>query len=335
MIVQFPPEYVQQQNVAGGGTPSGFGMTSKQFGNENVCGVIVTYNPDCSITDNVLALLPQVAMVFVVDNGSSESSLAYLSELHTFDNVTLIRNGANLGIAAAFNIGVRKAGEAGCRWVATFDQDSRVPAGFIALLLATLEQCPFKDQVALIAPLLQDPVTGLSGSHGSKGERVPFEEVPVTISSGCLLRYEAFERAGLFDEALFIDYVDHEYCLRLRSAGFRLIESKSAVLEHRIGATTRHAILGMPVKVTNHLPLRRYYMTRNRLLLYWRYGRHFPVWAVNDCFCMLKELVGIVLFEEQKMEKLAMMLLGFVHCLTGRRGQLLSGGGVGVGSAQP
>lgn len=300
-----------------------------------VCGVIVTYNPDCSIRENVRALLPQVGSVIVVDNGSTGSSMACLLELQSWDNVTLISNGANLGIATAFNIGIRKAGETGCQWLATFDQDSLAPAGFIASLLATAEQCPFHDQVALIAPRLHDPVTGLSGSHGSKGESVAFEEVPVTISSGCLLRYEAFEKAGLFDEALFIDYVDHEYCLRLRRAGFRLIESKSAVLEHRIGATTRHAILGIPVKVTNHSPLRRYYMTRNRLLLYWRYGRYFPIWAVNDCFCMLKELVGIVLFEEQKSAKLAMMLLGLVHCLTGRRGPLSSDGGGDVGSTQP
>jgi len=300
-------------------------MTLVETGHE-VCGVIVTYNPDCSITQNVRALLPQVDMVLVIDNGSSGSSLACLAELQAWDKVTLVCNGTNLGIAAAFNIGIRKAGEAGCQWLVTFDQDSLAPAGFVASLRATLEQCPFKDQVALIAPRLQDPVTGLSGSHGSKGESVPFEEVPVTISSGCLLRYEVFETAGLFDEALFIDYVDHEYCLRLRRSGYRLLEAKSAVLEHRIGATTRHAILGVPVKVTNHLPLRRYYMTRNRLLLYWRYGRHFPAWAANDCLCMMKELVGIVLFEEQKMAKLAMMLLGLVHCLTGRRGPLPPGG---------
>jgi len=310
-------------------------MTCIQAGNEKVCGVIVTYNPDCSITQNVRALLPQVGMVLVVDNGSSERSLPYLAELQTYDNVTLICNGANLGIAAAFNIGIRKAGEAGCRWLATFDQDSLAPAGFIASLLATVEQCPFKDQVALIAPRLQDPVTGLSGSHGSKVEAVPFEEVPVTISSGCLLRYEVFEQAGLFDETLFIDYVDHEYCLRLRMAGYRLLESTSAVLEHRIGATTRHAILGMPVKVTNHSPLRRYYMTRNRLLLYWRYGGRFPAWAAKDCICMMKELIGVVLFEEQKIAKLGMMLLGLAHSLAGRRGPLSSDGGNGVGGDSP
>jgi rhamnosyltransferase len=126
----------------------------------------------------------------------------------------------------------------------------------------------------------------------------------------------------MFAEELFIDYVDHEFALRMRQAGYILLEATAIFLEHRIGATTRHTILGMPVKVTNHPPQRRYYMTRNRLLLYWHYGRRFPAWAINDFICMMKELVGIVLFEEQKIAKLRMMLLGMAHCLTGRRGPL-------------
>jgi len=286
------------------------------------CAVIVTYHPPADLAEAVRRLTGQVDSVVVVDNASGEEYAPQLESIGRMERCTLVRSSRNLGIAAGFNAGVRLALEAGYDWVATFDQDSKIPAGYFAALFATLQAHPDASRVALLAPRLKDPVTGLHGSHGSGLTATLYEEVPVTISSGCLLRSAVFGKAGLFDEALFMDYVDHEYCLRLRSAGYLLLESTVALLEHRIGATSRHAILGRQVKVTNHSPLRRYYMTRNRLVLYRRYGTRFASWALNDFCCMLKELVGVILFEQGKTEKMRMMLLGMFHGLSGRLGPL-------------
>lgn len=286
------------------------------------CAVIVTYHPPADLAEAVRRLAGQVDSVVVVDNASGEEYAPQLESIASMERCTLVRGSRNLGIAAGFNAGVRLALEAGYDWVATFDQDSRIPAGYFDALLATLHAHPDPSRVALLAPRLKDPVTGLHGSHGSGLCGVPYEEVPVTISSGCLLRSSVFGKVGLFDEALFMDYVDHEFCLRLRGAGYLLLESTLAVLEHRIGATSRHAILGRPVKVTNHSPLRRYYMTRNRLVLYRRYGTRFASWALNDFCCMLKELAGVILFEQEKTEKVRMMLLGMFHGVMGRLGPL-------------
>lgn len=291
------------------------------------CAVVVSYRPTAGLAESVRRLAGQVDRVVVVDNGSGEAYAPQLETVGAIERCTLVRSDRNQGIGAGFNVGIRLALAAGYDWIATFDQDSTVPEGYFAALLHSLQAHPHVSRVALVAPRLKDPVTGLSGSHGRGLTGVPYEEVPVTISSGCLVRSEVFDRAGLYDEALFMDYVDHEHCLRLRSTGYLLIESTEAVLEHRIGATSRHGILGMPVKVTNHSPLRRYYMTRNRLVLYGRYGVRFPRWAVNDFFCMMKELAGIMLFEQQKAEKLRMVLLGMVHGLAGRLGPLHGGPG--------
>ncbi len=288
------------------------------------CAVIVTYHPPADLAEAVRRLAEQVDSVVVVDNGSGQEYAPLLETIRQMAHCTLIQKGCNLGIGAGFNAGIRHAMKAGSDWIATFDQDSRVPEGYFVALLQSLQAYPDAAKVALVAPRLTDPVTGLAGSHGSGAAGTPYEEVPVTISSGCLLRREVFEQIGLFDEALFMDYVDHEYCLRLRAAGFHLLESTLALLEHRIGATSRHSVLGIPVKVTNHSPLRRYYMTRNRLVLYRRYACRFAAWALNDCWCMVKELVGVILFEQQKREKFAMMFLGVTHALSGRLGPLFA-----------
>ena len=286
------------------------------------CAVVVTYHPEDALVDAVRLLAGQVERVVVVDNASGEEYEPLLAAVGHQDTCVVIRNCANLGIGAGFNAGIRYALQAGYDWVATFDQDSRIPEGYFTALLTSLQACPDAERVALVAPRLRDPVTGLAGSHGGNARGALYEEVPVTISSGSLLRCALFAHVGLFDEELFMDYVDHEYCLRLRKAGFILLESTIAVLEHRIGATSRHAILGMSVKVTNHSPLRRYYMTRNRLVLYRKYGARFTAWAVNDAWCMLKELLGIALFERQRAEKFGMVALGIKHAIAGRLGSL-------------
>lgn len=293
------------------------------------CAVIVTYRPPVDLVESVRRLAEQVDSVVVVDNGSGEEYAPLLETISQMARCTLIRNSCNQGIGAGFNAGIRLALQAGHAWIATFDQDSRIPMGYFVALLQSMQAHPNASRVALVAPRLKDPVTGLAGSHGSGQAGTPYEEVPVTISSGCLLRREVFKKVGLFDEALFMDYVDHEHCLRLRAAGYLLIESTLVVLEHRIGATSRHAILGIPVKVTNHSPLRRYYMTRNRLVLCRRYACRFASWAFNDFRCMLKELVGVLLFEQQKSEKIGMMLLGVMHALSGRLGPLYADAPVG------
>ena len=107
-----------------------------------VCAVVVTYNPKPAFVENVAAVSAQVDHTVVVDNGSSSETEVHLVGLESRFGCKVIRNRQNLGIAAALNIGVKCAMEAGFDWVATFDQDSRVSDGFISLMLETYRQAP-------------------------------------------------------------------------------------------------------------------------------------------------------------------------------------------------
>src|SRR5690349_13245404 len=67
--------------------------------------VTVTHHPDLVILRMQLEQLPGDALRIVVDNASPEPLRVHLRALVTEANATLIENDANLGLAAATNVG--------------------------------------------------------------------------------------------------------------------------------------------------------------------------------------------------------------------------------------
>lgn len=291
--------------------------------NTDVCAIIVSYNPTTALLDNISAIAPQVAEIIVVDNGSSAPAIEVLRQIGLRSGCRLIYNNDNLGIAAALNIGIEQAVTCGYSWVATFDQDSLVCDGFIAELLRAWEECPYRDRVALISPRYQDPGTGTVSNYSHANGESRFSEVTHTMTSGNLVRSEVFARVGLFDEMFFMDCVDHEFCLRLRCHGYRLIEAHNALLQHALGSMTLRSLFGRNCKIYNHSPLRRYYNARNRLVVYKRYVRSFPRWIVADLGNFCREIAGIILFEQNAPAKLAAILKGVAHGLIGKMGKAM------------
>lgn len=287
-----------------------------------VCAIVVSYNPDQSLLENIIALSSQVSEVLVIDNNSAIGCMETLLAIEKMASCKVVYNNDNMGIAAALNIGIRHAAANGYDWVATFDQDSLVPADFINNLFDTLADCPFQKDVAIVAPRYRDRVTGVLASYGGQCNAEGSVEVDSIITSGNLVRISAVKAVGGFDDELFIDAVDHDFCLRLRKGGFRILISCNTELFHSIGAMELHQLFGRQYKVSNHSQLRRYYNARNRLTIYKRYLSTFPEWVRRDFLNWLREIAGIVLFEKNAVSKLAAMGKGVFHGLLGRLGKI-------------
>ena len=280
---------------------------------------MVVYNPDSTLEQNIKALLNEVGRLVVVDNCSEPSIRSRVEGLAATCNFEVIWNKENIGLAAGLNIGIRSAlANEQYQWIATFDQDSRVFPGFGETILAAYSVCQFRDKVALIAP---HHVPSLEVSNEQPPhDGLQFQEITVALQSGSLFSRSAFKDVGLFDEAFFIDYVDFEFCLRLRKHRFRLIEATESPIYHRVGTPTRHKFLGIRCTVFNHNPLRRYYAARNRLRVYRRYALSDPRWIGHDMWSWFKEIVKLVLFEENRLEKIAYMARGGWDAIRGRHG---------------
>jgi rhamnosyltransferase len=135
------------------------------------------------------------------------------------------------------------------------------------------------------------------------------------------LNVTAASRVGGFDAELFLDYVDHDFCLRARRAGFQVLEASEL---HMLPPVGKQAIplSGRPAPIDPLPAVRRYYITRNRMLLWARYLVFDLRWMLRDLRTGFRELFSMLLWEKGVGGKLWMMLRGAADALRGARGEL-------------
>lgn len=285
---------------------------------KSVCAVVVTYHPDAAVLENLSAIRPQVQGLLVVDNGSSEERLNHLRRGAREVGFTLIENGDNLGIATALNIGAKWAQSEGYTWLALFDQDSTAPPDFIDTMCRAYDTNRRRDRVALLVPRYIDsrlgtPLPPIYADNGS---------LQVAMTSGSLMPIAIFSQEGWFEESLFIDGVDYEYCLRLRSNGYSVEECTEAVLLHAPANFTEYRVNGSRLFVTsNYSAERRYYRDRNKIWMMRKYCTRYPAFFLSTLSNSLKDCLKILLVENDKRRKVLYMALGVRDGLLGRMGK--------------
>lgn len=287
-----------------------------------VLAVVVTYQPDMDLLATVLnAVRPQVGGLVVVDNGSDNAqeiatlTAAMRADFHGYDH--------NRGIAAAQNEGVRRARRGGFSHVLLLDQDTVLGQTVVADLSRQLQNL---DKAAAIGPAYHEinskKRTRAYRADGILIRRIPLGEQvdPVAtdfiIASGSLLPLDVLDKVGDFNEALFVDVVDTEWCFRARAAGFGSFISPRAVVDHRLGAGTLH--VGFR-RIAVHAPIRNYYWVRNAL---WLARRCYTPWAWRLYFISrsLGFLLLYPLFAGERATRFRLILQGIRDGLRGNLG---------------
>jgi rhamnosyltransferase len=286
----------------------------------SLLAVIISFRPSDGLVENVRLLKTQVSELLIVDNTPGSEPSGCLAFLEGQEGIRIIRNGRNLGIASALNLGVGQAIAGGYDWVATFDQDSTVTPGYFAGLAHAYAGCPFQSQVAVLAPVLcpSSKEVGLSmQNHSPK----LFSVTQTAMTSGQVIKTEVLKKAGVFDEAFFMDYVDYDFCLRLGQQKYKIIRANGVFLIHKLGLAETHSFLGLTITTKTHNPWRRYYIMRNRVYIYRRYALHFPAWCLWDFIWIFIELSKIIVFERERAAKLRNIWRGLADGFKGKTGQ--------------
>lgn len=278
----------------------------------SVSAVIITYNVENDFKNRINKLKGKVNEIIVVDNGSKAETISMLKELEK--EITIIYLEKNKGIAYALNKGIKYSIEKGYDWILTLDHDSIVTDDMIKNMLKCYEgfDQELKEKVAMLVPVHVEEKE-YENNNIINNEEVAsklYTEVLTEITSGALTKSSIYKNVGLYDEKLFIDLVDHDYCLALNKKGFKVIQVNSAVLIHNLGDSIKKSILGLKMIPTNHSPLRRYYMSRNRKYIWNKYRGTFKEWVIKDKIRFLNEIVKIIAFEDEKLNKLKMIKLG-------------------------
>jgi rhamnosyltransferase len=282
--------------------------------NYKVAGVTILYHPPSTVMDHLATYLGALHTLIIVDN-SEKTHAALSDEFLRNPKVVYVQNGVNEGVARALNQAAEIAVSMACDFLLTMDQDSSFKPFDLQKMLDTLFQQDTA-QIGIMAPV-HNHVTAVVKDHVSG-----LQEVALTMTSGNLLNLKAYQLAGPFEEALFIDHVDHEYCLRLRQRGFRIVENQNILLHHALGYVTEVRMLGISfARFVSHSPLRTYYMIRNGLFVAHKYKPDFPWFYRKNRMLMIKE-IGKIIFQDNRLQRLRMVFLGISHYRVSRMGKL-------------
>jgi rhamnosyltransferase len=246
---------------------------------DNSVAVVVTFQPDSHVLCHVEALIGQVERIVVVDNGSAPGVALILDSLSALASVEVIRNPVNMGIAYALNQGAQAAIDIGADWLLTLDQDAVPGPEMVRVAGYTFDAYPRRSLIAVIGSL---SAADLAGWAGAARQDRPWIEASTVITAGSFVSLAALSAIGGYRNDLFVDYVDIEFCLRARARGFRVLASRALVMTHRIGQPTLRWFGGRAVITTNHSAVRRYYITRNRFLVWRGYWRSVPRYVARD-----------------------------------------------------
>lgn len=264
---------------------------------------IVTCNPDTKrLEKNIDAVIGQVDYVILVDNGSSNRALIEALAAGYGKKLKVCYSPANRGIAWALNRIFDKAIQLNLEWVITLDDDSVCPHDMINGYLKYLGDHT-GEKIGILCPTIVDRNAGvIEGGFDDAGA------VKRCITSGAFTSCRGWSAIGGFDEKMFIDGVDFDFCDRLWCAGYSVIRIGDIRLIHELGHMTSHRFLFGIVKVQNHSAKRKYYIVRNRFYLARKRHRPFSV-SASFCFA-LKFSVTILLYESDKRAKLGAVLCG-------------------------
>lgn len=221
--------------------------------------VVVSYNSEADLRRQLswAPLREAFGRVVVVDNDSADGSVAVAEQA----GVEVAQTGRNAGFGAAANLGVRATGSEHvailnpdvlvddpaqtARLAARFEADPR--AGLIAPALVLPDGRVQDSARAIPAPveLVRRRLTGAElGAVRPEG----LETVPWVVAAFIVVRRTAFDEVDGFDEAYRLYFEDVDLCVRLWSAGWRVLLDGTERARHEHAASSRKSLVGWAMR---------------------------------------------------------------------------------------
>ncbi|MCC6923210.1 MAG: glycosyltransferase family 2 protein [Nitrosomonas sp.] len=233
--------------------------------------IVVNYNAGRILTQCVTHALKQARQVVVVDNDSADTSIADLKAHFPDENRLIIHHSSrNLGFSAGCNIGCKKANELATeRYILFLNPDCMLEPGSLKHLLQALEADP---EAGMAGGHIQNP----DGSEQGGGRRdvpspwrafvrasglyrlekfwpelfpdfhlhkkpLPDKPIEVEATAGAmmLVRREALQEVGGWDEGYFLHCEDLYLCMRFRQKGWRILFVPDAKAIHYQGTCSQ------------------------------------------------------------------------------------------------
>ena len=256
---------------------------------------ITLYNPTLEEIKNINAYANVFDKVWVYDNTENierESIIKHLDK-----RILYMTRHVNDGLPYAFNKIINQVTESKYDFLCTLDQDSLFKSEEIEKIKNICEKIDL-NKTGIIGPFI------IYGEEKKDKEEV-LESRKWVITSGAFLNIRLIEKYNMrYDENYFIDKFEIDLCEQMRRKGFKILMYHGAILKQRLGESSEH-------RHPNHNPERHYYLFRNRFYFNKKYKNNLE-YVVYTCLQTFRHLVLIVLYENNKIEK--MMMLKKAYC---------------------
>jgi len=278
-----------------------------------MAGLVIVYNPNIELPLNVRTYIDFVDVLYIVDNSEGPTIPTVLALTKESNKIHYVKNKGNEGIASGLNLGGKLAQSNGYNWLLTMDQDTSFNDhrffddfyGFNG-----------KDKVAIFSP-------NHYAVKNSSTVNSNYREVLVTMTSANLLNLEIFQKLGGFLDKLFIDQVDHEYCLRANTYNYKVIVFDQTSINHNLGVKTEVRYKKKIKDVVLHSSNRLYYISRNTLFVAKSYFKFYPVFSIRLLYYLFEILYRNYFNSTERKTVLKAILLGFTDFKRNRYGKLI------------
>jgi GT2 family glycosyltransferase len=225
--------------------------------------------------------LPNLRLL-LIDNHSNDGTPKAVSR--QFPQAELIVNPKNLGFAAGFNAGLRRALKAGADQVFILNNDTTLAFDCLERLQGQL-----RPDVGILAPMIyyaHDPqrIWALGGAtqplllekhdpwagKEDPGDLPDVLECDFVTGCGMFFPRRTLELVGLFDEGFWMYYEDSDLCLRVRRAGLRILAAPQAHMWHKVASSSGGS----------NSPNERYWMARSSVRYFRKHAHGIQIPAI-------------------------------------------------------
>lgn len=275
-----------------------------------LAAAITLYHPDDKVADYIISIRPYFGMIYLYDNTESKDCTDKMrARFKDQPGIKYAAKNINKGLAHGLNVCCNAAYKEGFQWIMLFDQDSVITEDLVNGMCDFIEEYD-EEKLAIASPMIDD------FKNRSVKEKKAKRKKEV-ITSGMVLKLEAFKKNGYFLNALFVDAVDIEYCLRLAKNGYFILENNQVKLAHN--QYDCEQVLG-DYKVNKYSALRHYYIARGYcyIMEHYDYEKTYLEYFKQ---ANIRRFRAMLLYDKHRPRKLLAVMLGIIDYKLGKFGR--------------
>ena len=281
--------------------------------NSNIGLVLINYNglddtKECLKSINKFYSHIEKLQIILVDNNSHITLKdSYLDNLDL--NIVHIKNHMNKGFTGGNNIGIKKAIEDGCEYIALINNDTVFVDDSLLKVVNCLKDSSNFGIIGMINYYYSKPkkvwqagfrsnlFLGYSKKIKTNNNFMTIVPVDYVPGSSMVIRKSVFEENGFFDERYFAYFEEYDFCIRAKKKKMNIGFLNGTKILHKVGKSSTSSI-------------KLYFRTRNKLLLYHKHGSALGFFIAFTLHLIIS-IKRIVFSKKDKGKLIKAFLFGF------------------------